>query len=124
MFVFFILAVIGGVIGGVLAYRNDVQLQNASICQFNSYENVVLLESDEPNDVLAYLKYRNDKNKEMNFKWHPINTDVDEVFVLDSLYQGQILKVKFMDRIVRSGSRESWREGFVYKGDLMDCKNQ
>lgn len=51
MFVFFVLAVIGGVIGGILGYRNDVQLQNAPICQFNSYENVVLLDSDEPKDL-------------------------------------------------------------------------
>lgn len=122
-FFLFILALsfIGALIGGISIYRNETKLQNATICEFNSYEDVMLLESGKASDIASYLNFCDDQESGINFKWSPINAEVDEVYILESLYDGQILKIKFLGQIYGSSSRQEWIEGYVHKKNLKNC---
>lgn len=121
LFTMFILSIIGGIIGGISIYLDKVKLQNALICEFKSFEDVILLESEKSSDILAYLQYCENENREFFFKWSPINDEVDEVYLIDSIYGGEILKIKFFGKIYKTSSRQEWIEGYVHKKYLKNC---
>lgn len=121
LFTMFILSIIGGIIGGISIYLDKVKLHNALICEFNSFEDVILLESEKSSDIFAYLQYCENENRDFFFKWSPINDDVDEVYLIDSIYEGKILKIKFFGKIYKTSSRQEWIEGYVHKKYLKNC---
>lgn len=114
-------SMIGLFIGLYLNYIDNKELKNSIKCYVNTYEDKKsIFIVAKTSKIKAYKEFHFESTEFLPFPLKTLKYN-QEVYVLDTLEGGHIMKIKYYSHVNSQGGVKAWNEAYIFRKYIGSC---
>lgn len=122
--VWLVVSIIGLFIGIFLNYIDNKELENSTKCNVNTYDNQKsIFIVTEKSKIKVYKKFHFEPTEFLPFPLKALKYN-QEVYILDTLEGGDVMKIKYYSQVNSQGGVKAWNEAYIFRRYVEGCLKQ